>query len=49
MDSLPRIAFLASRTPEVQPQLAALEARYGNAPPGEADIIVPLGGDGFML
>ncbi|MDX9764701.1 MAG: NAD kinase [Chiayiivirga sp.] len=49
MDSLQRIAFLASRTPEVQPILAALEARYGNVVPQEADVIVPLGGDGFML
>ena len=49
VDSLQRIAFLASRTPEVQPLLAALEARYGNVAPHEADVIVPLGGDGFML
>lgn len=47
--SSPRIAFLASRTPEVQALLAELEARYGNVPPQEADVIVPLGGDGVML
>jgi len=44
-----RIAFLASRAPEVQPLLAALIERYGNVAPNEADVIVPLGGDGFML
>lgn len=45
----PRIAFLASRTPEGQALLEDLESRFGNCPPQEADIIVPLGGDGFML
>jgi NAD+ kinase len=29
--------------------LAALRARYGDAGPDEADIVVALGGDGFML
>lgn len=45
----PRIAFLASRTPEGQALLVELESRYENVPPQEADVIVPLGGDGFML
>lgn len=45
----PRIAFLASRTPEGQALLAELETRYENTPVAEADVIVPLGGDGFML
>lgn len=45
----PRIAFLASRTPEGQAQLAELEQLYEQVSPDEADIIVPLGGDGFML
>lgn len=45
----PRIAFLASRTPEGQAQLAQLEQLYQQVAPEEADILVPLGGDGFML
>ncbi len=49
MTTSPRIAFLASRTPEGQALLAELESHYDNTPPQEADIIVPLGGDGFML
>ncbi len=44
-----RIAFLASRTPVAQTARAALIGRYGNAPPEDADVIVALGGDGFML
>jgi NAD+ kinase len=44
-----RIAFVASRAPEAQAALAALVRRYGDADPTQADVIVPLGGDGFML
>lgn len=44
-----RLAFLASRTPEGQALLSGLEQRYGHVPVTEADVIVPLGGDGFML
>jgi NAD+ kinase len=44
-----RIAFTASERPEAQEGLARLAARYGNAPMAEADVIVALGGDGFML
>ena len=44
-----RIAFLASATPEAQQALAQLEQRYGNVEPAQADVVVPLGGDGFML
>jgi NAD+ kinase len=44
-----RIAFVASRAPEAQAALATLTGRYGNADPAQADVIVPLGGDGFML
>jgi NAD+ kinase len=43
------IAFCASDAPQAQAALAELEARYGSAAPEKADIIVPLGGDGFML
>ncbi|HKB95790.1 MAG TPA: NAD kinase [Rhizomicrobium sp.] len=35
--------------PEAEESLADLRARYGDAGPQEADIVVALGGDGFML
>ncbi len=44
-----RIAFLATEDNEAQEALARLSSRYGNIPPAEAEIIVALGGDGFML
>ena len=44
-----RIAFLASEAPLAQAARTALVARYGDAPEGAADVIVALGGDGFML
>ncbi|MGG7643744.1 NAD kinase [Rhodovulum sp. YNF3179] len=44
-----RIAFLASTTEIAQAAEARLSARYGNVAPEEADLIVALGGDGFML
>ena len=43
------IAFLASDTPMSQDAKARLEARYGSHAPEDADVIVALGGDGFML
>lgn len=43
------IGFAASDQPEAQDALARLEKRYGNCPPESADIIVALGGDGFIL
>ncbi len=43
------VAFVAARTNEAQNALAALEARYPSKPPADADVIVALGGDGFML
>ncbi|MGE4367883.1 MAG: NAD(+) kinase, partial [Thermomonas sp.] len=45
----PRLALLASPAIEAQAALADLERRYGAHPPAEADVIVALGGDGFML
>ena len=45
----PAIAFLASQTEDAQEALARLKARYANVGTDEADIIVALGGDGFML
>ena len=44
-----RIAFTASPAPEAQVARTALIARYGDADPASADVIVALGGDGFML
>jgi NAD+ kinase len=44
-----KIAFFASGVDEAQQSLAELVSRYGNVPPEEADVIVALGGDGFML
>jgi NAD+ kinase len=44
-----QIAFLASDHEAAQAALAELTRAYGNAPPEQAEAIVPLGGDGFML
>jgi NAD+ kinase len=44
-----RIAFVASPAPDAQEALAELTQVYENAPPERADVIVALGGDGFML
>ena len=45
----PAIAFVASKTGEAQAALAGLRERYAEAPLEKAEIIVALGGDGFML
>lgn len=44
-----KIAFVASPVPIAQAARAQLAERYGNVPQVEADVIVALGGDGFML
>jgi len=44
-----KIAFLASHTDVAQSALASLQKRYDHVDPEEADVIVALGGDGFML
>ncbi len=44
-----RIAFVAAAFDTAQAALAELESRYGNCRIEEADVIVPLGGDGFIL
>lgn len=44
-----KIAFLASDHDVAQAALADLTRSYGNTPPEKAEVIVPLGGDGFML
>jgi NAD+ kinase len=45
----PRFAFVASERAEAQDAKARLEAQYGAMGPEAADIIIALGGDGFML
>ncbi|MDQ3288704.1 MAG: NAD kinase [Pseudomonadota bacterium] len=47
--SLPRIAFLASPSDDAQVALAELVQRHGQRSPDDADVMVALGGDGFML
>ncbi len=44
-----KIAFMASRAPMAQTARAALVGRYGDVDAAQADVIVALGGDGFML
>lgn len=44
-----KIAFLASDAPVAQTARAALIGRYGDVAAESADVIVALGGDGFML
>ena len=44
-----RIAFVASDTRAAQRAQRRLAARYGDASPENADVIVALGGDGLML
>ncbi len=47
--SFEKICFLASEAPEAQAAMRNLRHRYGHAAAAEADVIVALGGDGFML
>jgi len=42
-------AFVASETPVAQQARRKLVERYGDVPPDQAELIVALGGDGFML
>jgi NAD+ kinase len=44
-----RIAFVASDSPLAQEAREVLAARYGDATLEEAEVVVALGGDGFML
>ncbi len=44
-----RIAFVASGAPLAQEALERLSKRYGQTPVDAAQVIVALGGDGFML
>ncbi len=53
MSTLPtsynKLAFTAGTRPEAQTALDNLVARYGQCPVGNADVVIALGGDGFML
>ncbi|HYD43940.1 MAG TPA: NAD kinase [Phenylobacterium sp.] len=49
MPAAPRLAFLASDRPEAIAARKRLAKRYGDTPEAEADVLVALGGDGFML
>ena len=44
-----KIAFVTSETAEAREAGARLVASYGETAPGDADVIVALGGDGLML
>lgn len=44
-----RIAFTSSGSPAAVEALAVLTDRHGQVPPERADVVVALGGDGFML
>lgn len=45
----PRIAFLASNADGAQAALEAMQGAHRQASPEDADVLVALGGDGFML
>ena len=47
--SVERLAFAASDADRSREALAALTARYPQVDPADADVLVALGGDGFML
>ena len=49
MSKTRHISFMASDSEVAQSALASLSARYGSVPMAKADVIVALGGDGFML
>ena len=44
-----KIAFTADRQPQAQYALKRLKEKYAHVPASKADVIVALGGDGFML
>ena len=44
-----KIAFVSSKSPSAVEACAELQANYPHVSPGEADVVVALGGDGFML
>lgn len=44
-----KIAFVSSRSPDAEEALSVLTAKYESVDPSEADVVVALGGDGYML
>ena len=44
-----KFCIVANRTESARESLIQLEALYGNVKPSHADVIIALGGDGFML
>ena len=44
-----RLAFVSSKSPQSQAARESLEKRYAHVSAEEADVIIALGGDGFML
>lgn len=46
---LDRLSFVASAAPHAREALARLQGRYASVDPSDADVIVALGGDGFVL
>ena len=49
MTSIQNLCVLGSDAPEAQTAVRRLRHRYGHMPASQADVIVALGGDGFML
>ena len=47
--TLPTLSFVASNSDDAQIALNELQALYGHVPFSKADVVVALGGDGFML
>ena len=45
----PKIAVVAAENEAAEQALAELKAHYHCVDPGEAEIVIPLGGDGFLL
>ncbi len=45
----PKLHFCASPRSDAQSALERMTRRYGQVSTGEADVIIPLGGDGWML
>lgn len=44
-----KVAFVASDSPKAQSALSRLKSMFSENSPSEADVLVALGGDGFML
>jgi NAD+ kinase len=49
MSKAPALAFVSSDTTDARAAAEALSQRYGQVEVGDADIVVALGGDGFLL